>query len=118
MVDDDPLVLAVTRRVLTRLGYVVAVFDDARQALSDVSHTKPFAVVADLHMPDMDGSELLGLVAQLSPQTWRLLYTGEGQASELARALAPGLTHAVVPKSDGVRLLPEALARGRATEAR
>jgi len=118
VVDDDPLVLAVTRRVLTRLGYVVAVFDDARQALSDVAHTKPFAVVADLHMPDMDGSELLALVAELSPQTWRLLYTGEGQASELARALVPGLTHAVVPKADGVRLLPEALARGRATDVR
>lgn len=118
VVDDDPLVLAVTRRVLTRIGYTVAVFADGRQALSDIARTRPFAVVADLHMPDMDGSELLSLVAEISPQTFRLLYTGEGQASELARALRPGLTHAVVPKSDGVRLLPEALERGRRSEAR
>lgn len=113
VVDDDPLVLAVTRRVLARAGYVVAVFDDARRALSDITHSRPFAVVADLHMPDMNGSELLGLVAQVSPDTWRLLYTGEGQASELERALAPGLTHAVVPKAVGARLLPEALDRLR-----
>jgi DNA-binding NarL/FixJ family response regulator len=113
VVDDDPLVLAVLRRVLTRAGYVVAVFDDAQRALSDVMYTHPFAVVADLHMPDMNGSELLRLVAEASPETFRLLYTGEGQASELERALAPGLTHAVVPKSASTQLLPDTLARLR-----
>ena len=113
VVDDDPLVLAVTKRVLARLGYVVAVFDDANRALAEIGRTRPFAVVADLHMPDMDGSELLGMAAERSPDTWRLLYTGEGQASELARVLVPGLTHAVVPKTDGVRRLPEALERLR-----
>jgi CheY-like chemotaxis protein len=118
VVDDDPLVLAVTKRVLGRLGYTVATFEDARRALSDVAHTHPFALVADLHMPDMDGSELLRLVQQVSPETYRLLYTGEGRASELERALAPGLTHAVVPKVEGNRLLPEALARLRATPVR
>jgi len=115
VVDDDPLVLAVTRRVLSRIGYTVAIFEDARRALSDVAHTRPFAVVADLHMPDMNGSELLHLVREASPSTLRLLYTGEGQASELERALSPGLTHAVVPKAQGSRLLPEALERLRTT---
>jgi CheY-like chemotaxis protein len=115
VVDDDPLVLAVTKRVLLRIGYVVAVFDDAARALSDIEHTQPFAVIADLHMPDMDGSELLGIARERSPDTWRLLYTGEGQASELSRALVPGLTHAIVSKTEGVRLLPETLERLRNT---
>ena len=118
VVDDDPLVLAVTKRLLGRLGYAVATFDDARRALGDVAHTRPFALVADFHMPDMDGSELLRLVQDTSPETYRLLYTGEGRPDELARALVPGLTHAVVPKTDGNRLLPEALARLRATSGR
>jgi len=118
LVDDDPLVLAVTKRVLGRLGYVVATFDDGRRALSDIAYTKPFALVADLHMPDMDGSELLRLARDASPDTLRLLFTGEGQVGELERALAPGLTHAVVPKADGNRLLPEALTRLRASTGR
>jgi CheY-like chemotaxis protein len=115
VVDDDPLVLAVTRRVLSRAGYTVAVFEDAHRALSDVTQSKPFAVVADLHMPDMSGSELLRLVQQVSPGSFRLLYTGDGQASELEQALAPGLTHAVVSKASGVQSLPDALARLRTT---
>jgi CheY-like chemotaxis protein len=118
VVDDDPLVLAVARRVLGRAGYDVVIYEDARRALSDVSSTHPFALVADLHMPDMSGSELLGMVAQLSPSTWRLLYTGDAQADELARVLAPGVTDAVVAKSGGVSLLPETLARLRALPPR
>jgi DNA-binding NtrC family response regulator len=113
VVDDDPLVLAVARRLLTRVGYEVALYEDASRALSDVSQTQPFAVVADLHMPDMSGSDLLGMVAKLSPATWRLLYTGEGQASELERALKNGLTDSVVAKSAGPQLLPETLERLR-----
>jgi DNA-binding NtrC family response regulator len=114
VVDDDPLVLAVTRRLLMRAGYEVALYEETSRALSDVSQTLPFAVVADLHMPDMSGSDLLGMVAKLSPGTWRLLYTGEAQASELARALDNGLTDTVVSKSAGPQLLPDTLDRLRA----
>lgn len=109
VVDDDLLVLAVVRRVLGRAGFTVAVFEDVHRALSDVTATRPFAVVADLNMPGMSGADMLRLVAQISPTSWRLLYTGDGSASELAEALSPGLTHAVVSKTDGARLLPQTL---------
>ncbi|MDB4974473.1 MAG: response regulator/sensor histidine kinase HsfB, partial [Myxococcaceae bacterium] len=109
VVDDDSLVLAVARRVLDRAGYDVAVYEDVQRALGDVTANEPFAVVADLNMPGMGGSELLQRVLQISPASYRLLYTGEGQAHELERALAPGLTHAVVSKMAGPRALPDAL---------
>jgi DNA-binding NtrC family response regulator len=115
VVDDDPLVLAMSRRILGRAGFTVAVFEDTHRALSDIKATRPFAVVADLNMPGMSGSDLLRLVAQISPTSWRILYTGEGSAEELASALAPGLTHAVVSKSEGTRLLPETLEQLRRT---
>ncbi len=113
VVDDDALVLAVTRRVLMRAGYAVSVFDDVERALAEIAERPPFAVVADLHMPQMSGAELLRRVAETAPGVVRLLYTGEGEPSEMERALAPGLVHAVVPKATGTRLLPEALERLR-----
>jgi CheY-like chemotaxis protein len=114
IVDDDPLVLAVTRRVLMRVGYSVAAFEDGPSALRDLAEHEPFAVVADLQMPGMNGTQLLAQVAQLVPRARRLLYTGEGDSQELERSLPAELAHAVVPKANGMRLLPDALERLRA----
>jgi len=109
VVDDDPLVLAVTRRLLQRSGYDVFPCDHPRTALREVVQSQPFALVADLHMPDLSGAELLRLVRNVSPTTRRVLYTGEAQVSELARALTPMVADAIVAKSDGAEFLPQAL---------
>src|SRR6476659_7541239 len=106
VVDDDPLVLAVTRRLLQRAGYEVIPCDHPRTALREVVHSQPFALVADLHMPDLSGADLLRVVRSVSPGTRRVLYTGEALVSELARALAPMVADAIVAKTDGPELLP------------
>jgi DNA-binding NtrC family response regulator len=110
IIDDDPLVLAVTRRVLTRAGYEVAIFDDPRRALAEIEQRPPLAVVADLNMPDLSGCELLAEVRERAPQSLRVLYTGEGSVQDLA----PGLAHAVLVKTGGMQSLPDTLARLRA----
>jgi DNA-binding NtrC family response regulator len=111
IVDDDPLVLAVTRRVLSRAGYEVAIFEDPRRALEAIESAPPFAVVADLNMPDIDGCALLKRVRERAPNSLRVLYTGEGQVQALAESLEPGLAHAVLPKAAGMQTLPDTLAR-------
>jgi response regulator RpfG family c-di-GMP phosphodiesterase len=109
VVDDDPLVLAVTRRLLQRSGYDVVPCDHPRTALREVVQLQPFALVADLHMPDLSGAELLRLVRNVSPSTRCVLYTGEAQVSELARAMTPMVADAIVAKADGAEFLPAAL---------
>jgi putative two-component system response regulator len=109
VVDDDPLVLAVTRRLLQRAGYEVIPCDHPRTALREVVQSQPFALVADLHMPDLSGADLLRVVRSVSPSTRRVLYTGESHVSELARAIAPMVADAIVAKTDGPELLPAAL---------
>jgi putative two-component system response regulator len=101
VVDDDPLVLAVTRRLLTRAGYDVIPCDNPRIALREVIRGEPFAVVADLHMPDVDGAELLRLVRGISPKTRRILYTGESQLEEISRVVPPLVVDAIVTKAEG-----------------
>jgi DNA-binding NtrC family response regulator len=107
VVDDDLLVLAVTRRVLTRAGYEVAIFDDPRRASGEIAQNPPFAVVADLNMPDLSGPELLAQVRERAPHSLRVLYTGEGSVTDLE----PGLAHAVLAKAGGMQSLPDTLAR-------
>jgi DNA-binding response OmpR family regulator len=56
--DDDPDVLRLLERRLSRRGYEVAVAADGRAALDAVRSTGPDAVVLDRLMPGMSGEEV------------------------------------------------------------
>jgi putative two-component system response regulator len=117
LVDDDPLALAITRRLLTRSGYEVVPCDHARTALREMIEEPPFALIADLHMPDLNGAELLQLARSMFPGTRRILYTAESEVRELSRAVAPRVADAIVAKSDVSERLPQALSDLRAEQA-
>jgi|GEM_PF-326236 len=65
IVDDDPFLIESLQHHLSGKGYQVRGFDKASSALKYVQQTvdmgiKPEAVVADLIMPDQEGSSTLG----------------------------------------------------------
>jgi len=59
IVDDDPDVRALLRRMLEREGYTVDEADNGRVALERVRERAPGAILLDLMMPEMDGFEFL-----------------------------------------------------------
>ena len=76
VVDDDPLMLNVTSRMLTRNGYDVLSTDRPRQALEIVRNSPVHLVLSDVVMPEMQGTQLVREVVRLSPQTVAVLMTG------------------------------------------
>jgi DNA-binding NtrC family response regulator len=76
VVDDDPLMLNVTSRMLTRNGYEVLSTDRPRQALEIVRNSPVHLVLSDVVMPEMQGTQLVREVVRLSPQTVAVLMTG------------------------------------------
>ncbi len=58
IVDDDPSFRDSMRRLVTSLGYTVAVFDSAAEFLASPRIAATDCLVADVHMPDMTGIEL------------------------------------------------------------
>ena len=62
VVDDDPDIRTLLRRVLGRAGYQVREAADGVQALEEVASERPALVLADLMMPRMNGD---ALIAQL-----------------------------------------------------
>jgi response regulator RpfG family c-di-GMP phosphodiesterase len=74
-VDDDPKMLAAYRRFLA--GYAVETVAEAEAALAALDGPTPFAVlVSDLHMPGMNGIQLLAEARRVRPDTARVLLTG------------------------------------------
>jgi CheY-like chemotaxis protein len=59
VVDDDPVLRDLLRRMLEREGYAVVEADTGRAALVEVRARAVGAILLDLMMPEMDGFEFL-----------------------------------------------------------
>jgi putative two-component system response regulator len=55
VVDDDPTIVELLRRMLLREGYTVLTASDGREALDRVAETMPDLILLDVTMPRMDG---------------------------------------------------------------
>lgn len=83
VVDDDQMVVDVTRIVLKRLGYTVLVARNGREALDTVnSHEGPIALaLLDLVMPVMGGAEAFPLLKRARPEMKIIICTGFAKGS-------------------------------------
>jgi two-component system, chemotaxis family, response regulator PixH len=59
VVDDDPIVHGVLRRVLQGAGYQLARANNGREALELAARDLPQAIILDVLMPDMSGLAVL-----------------------------------------------------------
>jgi diguanylate cyclase (GGDEF)-like protein len=97
-VDDDQNNLNALGRVL-RARCTVLLASSGQEALTMIdAHADVAAVLADLHMPGLPGSELLARVAQLRPHCRRAVVTGFPESEELINAINAGHLHYVITK--------------------
>lgn len=89
-VDDEPNVLAGLERTLfDHFGVVTATGGAA--ALDLIASEGPFAiVVSDMRMPEMDGAAFLSRVRETSPDTVRILLTGQAEINSAIAAVNEG----------------------------
>jgi DNA-binding response OmpR family regulator len=59
VVDDDANLLEMLQEILTEEHYDVVTARDGREALATVYRERPDLILTDLHMPEMDGLQLL-----------------------------------------------------------
>jgi len=92
-VDDDPALVRLAARKLTRLGYTVTGVEDPEQAL-ELVRADPMAfdaVVSDLSMPRLPGFELGARILALRPSMPIVITSGFVRAEDEARAREIGV---------------------------
>jgi response regulator RpfG family c-di-GMP phosphodiesterase len=90
IVDDDANLLAGLRRQL-RGRFNVTTALGGREALETLQANAPFAVVvSDMRMPEMNGIQFLTLAAQVSPDTVRMMLTGNADIETAMHAVNEG----------------------------
>lgn len=96
VVDDDPGSLTLMQQVLAHDGYLnVFVTTDPRQVRDLFSDSEPDLVILDLHMPHIDGFELLDRLTQLIHRDSFvpfLMLTADASGDTRRKALAAGAT--------------------------
>jgi response regulator RpfG family c-di-GMP phosphodiesterase len=90
LVDDDPLILEGYRRSLSR-EFLMDTAVGGDEALKLVAANPPYAiVVSDMRMPGMDGIQLLSRIKALSPDTIRVMLTGNTEIETAINAINEG----------------------------
>lgn len=89
-VDDDPNVLSSMRRQLGRT-HAISVAQGGEPGLEMLDKEGPFAVVvSDMRMPGMDGVQFLREVKKRSPETVRIMLTGNADQQTAVDAVNEG----------------------------
>ena len=109
--DDTNLLQAVARQ--QRRHFDFSTSDDPHEALRRVHSEDAFSVVvADLEMPGMDGIEFLKRVERASPDSTRIMLTGNADLESATRAVNDGHIFRFLTKPCQPQDLREAIRAG------
>lgn len=111
-VDDDSKILRGFKRQLAS-QFTLETAEGGEAALATLSERGPFAVVvSDMRMPGMDGVELLKRVAAKSPDTVRMMLTGNADLQTAIQAVNEGHIFRFLTKPCEATILSNALKAG------
>ena len=112
MVDDNENALKAFQRSL-RKDFIIEVAKSAGEAMQRIKTEGPYAVVvSDMKMPGANGVELLALVKSMSPNTVRIMLTGDAEQQTAVDAIDKGGAMVVLKKPCPVSKLKNSILEG------
>ncbi len=106
VVDDEPGIALLCKRLLTRAGYKVETQTDPHQAINYLKENKIDLLLVDIRMPEVDGFEVIQHAQRLQPDAAMLIMTGHGTVETAIRALRQGVDGLILkPFSKGSELI-------------
>lgn len=112
LVDDESTVLELYQLQLES-DFDIDIAQGGEQALKLLDAGNTYAVVvSDMHMPEIDGSELLSIVQQRCPTTTRIMLTGDDQQEVAIKAVNEGQIFRFLNKPCTAETLATALHAG------
>lgn len=98
VLDDEPGITLLCKRLLTRAGFDVVAFTEPRKAMEELTRRRFDLLLVDIRMPDVDGFGVIAHAQQAQPDLAVLVMTGFGTVETAIRALRQGV--------DGLLLKP------------
>jgi putative two-component system response regulator len=108
IIEDSEDNLRLLERILTREGYdQLSTTSDPQQAIPLFEQVTPDMVLLDLHMPLMDGFEIMEQIRARTPDVYLpiLVLTGDESSEIKSRALSTGATDFLTKPFDKTEVL-------------
>lgn len=115
-VDDEEGILRSIERILLQQGYRVAAFGNPRDALQSIRAEAPDLMVVDLHLPEMDGIQLMQAARTIGQDTEFVFVSGTGTIESAVEAIKQGAYDFIekpFDRTDLVKVVRKALERHR-----
>lgn len=111
-VDDEPNVLSSIRRNLQREFNVLTAISGLEALNTLRAHNDIEVVVSDMSMPGMDGAQLLKYYKEYSPDTVRIMLTGNADQATATKAINDGQIFRFLSKPCPPKTLGKAISDG------
>ncbi|HEV8311829.1 MAG TPA: response regulator [Burkholderiaceae bacterium] len=118
LIDDEPNVLKALGRSLRGCGFGVATAAGGDEALALLHRESVDAIVCDMRMPGMSGTEVLKRSLRVAPDAVRVLLTGHADIGSAISAINEGEVFRYLTKPWDDLLLLQVLHDGLARKAR
>jgi two-component system response regulator AtoC len=99
-VDDEPSMLRLLEISLRQAGYQALTARDGREALEVINGQKVDCVVTDLHMPRMDGLQLLKEIRKTDTELPVIIVTAQGEIKSAIEAMKNGASDYILRPFD------------------
>jgi DNA-binding NarL/FixJ family response regulator len=90
VVDDEPEAVQAIQEALFREPYEIIGVTDPREALEILKKVPIDVVVSDEKMPNIEGTELLGIIRREHPSVVRIILTAHASVASTVRAINEG----------------------------
>ena len=109
VVDDEPGIAMLCKRVLSRAGYDVHALTNPREAIEHLQHQRIDLLLVDIRMPEIDGFDVISRAQRAQPDAAVLVMTGFGTVETAIRALRQGVDGLILKPFDKSEELLEAV---------
>ena len=97
VVDDEPSIVLICRRVLEAQGHTVHGFSDVQAALAQLEAETADLLVVDYKMPELNGLEFIQRAWAVRPGLRVVMITAHGTREVIARAAQSGVQVVLKP---------------------
>ena len=104
VVDDDQKIQEMLTEILADKGYSVTCVGTGKKAVDESFNQLYNLALIDIHLPDMEGTELLGKLRKPEPEMIKIIITGNATLDNSIEATNKGIDGYIVKPFDPKKL--------------